>query len=564
MSCLPGTVLGGTYRILDILGRGGSAAVYLARHERTGRLWAVKEIPEKRNSLVMEAELLKKLNHPGLPAIGDILKEKGMLYLVMDYIEGRSLSRLLKEEGAQPQEKVADWGRQLCEVLEYLHTRTPPVIYRDMKPSNVMLKEDGAVVLVDFGTARERKEEGGEDTVCLGTRGYAAPEQYGGRGQTGPETDIYGLGAVMYHLLTGRSPAEPPYGCRPVRHFRPDLSMGLEKILLICTKDDPKERYGSCRELAFALERYQELDDKEIKKRNWRLRSFAGICMLTAAAGLGSLFLHGAECRAISSTYEAYLKEAAGSVEKEKKLDFCRKAVDLEPGRAEAYLILVQTFLEDDGKFTSEEERLLRGILDKKNHGGKSNREQLGRNKGEQIRAAYEIGQAYFYYYEGSGGKGASAIWLSLVAGAEPGKELSERAVIRAGCLSRIAGYYEKLSIQRKTGDMEISYAEYWKDLTALMEGGMEEDNRVTALIMYKEIISQTIFHAGTFRQAGVGREEMRGQLEQIRQKLTEWGWNGEGETEYIRTLMEEAEEGLITAERAVEAAFQTIPEVKK
>lgn len=223
-----GDLLDGKYKILNEVGRGGMSIVYLAVNERANKTWAVKEVRKDglsdsravRRGLIAETDLMKKLRHPSLPGIVDVIDSEDSFVIVMDYIEGRSLLEVLKTEGAQPEERVITWAFQLCDVLEYLHSQDPPVIYRDMKPANIMLKPDGTVTLVDFGTAREFKDQAGaEDTVCLGTRGYAAPEQYGSRGQTDARTDIYCLGATLYHLLTGHNPAEPPYGIRPLNYW---------------------------------------------------------------------------------------------------------------------------------------------------------------------------------------------------------------------------------------------------------------------------------------------------------------------------------------------------------
>ena len=205
-----GSVIDGKYKILNEIGHGGMSTVYLAINEKANKPWAVKEVRKSlnrdfnllRQSLIMETDLLKKLNHPNLPSIIDVIDSDENFLIVMDYIEGNTLERLLAEEGAQPQDKVARWALQLCDVLDYLHTRPMPVIYRDMKPSNIMVKSDGNVVLIDFGTAREFKEHNVQDTCCLGTNGYAAPEQFGGMGQTDARTDIYCLGTTLYHLVT--------------------------------------------------------------------------------------------------------------------------------------------------------------------------------------------------------------------------------------------------------------------------------------------------------------------------------------------------------------------------
>lgn len=263
-----GSVIDGKYKILNAIGHGGMSNVYLAINEKANKPWAVKEVRKSvsrdfdlmRQSLIMETDLLKKLSHPNLPSIIDVIDSDENFLIVMDYIEGNTLERLLAEEGAQPQEQVADWALQLCDVLDYLHTRPVPVIYRDMKPSNIMLKSDGRVVLIDFGTAREFKEKNVADTVCLGTKGYAAPEQFGGMGQTDARTDIYCLGTTLYHLVTGHNPAEPPYEICPITRWNEQLSTGLARIIAKCTRQNPDERYQTAGELRYDLAHYHDLE----------------------------------------------------------------------------------------------------------------------------------------------------------------------------------------------------------------------------------------------------------------------------------------------------------------
>lgn len=231
-----GSVLDGKYKILNKIGQGGMSVVYLAMNEKANKQWAIKEVRKDgkqdievvKQNLIAETDILKKLSHPNLPSIIDVIDAEDSFLIVMDYIEGNSLSHAIKEGGAQPQAYVVEWAKQLCDVLGYLHSRKPPIIYRDLKPANIMLQPNGEVCLIDFGTAKEFMNDNVEETSCLGTRGYAAPEQYGGRGRTDARTDIYCLGATMYHLVTGRSPAEPPYEMKPIRWWDPTLSSGLE------------------------------------------------------------------------------------------------------------------------------------------------------------------------------------------------------------------------------------------------------------------------------------------------------------------------------------------------
>lgn len=205
-----GTVIAGKYEILKEIGHGGMSIVYLAMDKHLNKQWAVKEIRKKGsgkhdeiivNSLLAEANMMKRLDHAALPRIVDIIDSGTTIYIIMDYIEGESLDKILNSYGAQSEDKVIGWAKQLCEALSYLHSQKPPIIYRDMKPGNVMLKPEGNIKIIDFGIAREYKEQNLADTTVLGTKGYAPPEQYSG--QTDPRSDIYALGMTMHHLLTG-------------------------------------------------------------------------------------------------------------------------------------------------------------------------------------------------------------------------------------------------------------------------------------------------------------------------------------------------------------------------
>ena len=292
-----GLVLDGKYEILKEIGQGGMSIVYVAMDNRLNKQWAVKELKNDGSQSVemqlkgieREANILKKVDHPVLPRIVDIIDKDGTVYVVMDYIQGLALDRILKEEGAQPQEHVVEWAKQLASALDYLHSLNPPIIYRDMKPSNIMLQPDGRVKLIDFGTAKEYKTENIADTTALGTRGYAAPEQFGdeqGNGiyKTDARTDIYCLGATIYHIVTGKNPCEPPYVMRPIREWNPALSSGLEKIILKCIQPDPEDRYQNCSELIYALEHYTELDNGHRRKQMVKLMLWSGAAAAMAAS----------------------------------------------------------------------------------------------------------------------------------------------------------------------------------------------------------------------------------------------------------------------------------------
>lgn len=333
-----GDLIDGKYKILNEIGRGGMSTVYLAINEKANKPWAVKEVRKNgisnrelvKQSLMVEINLLKKLKHKGLPSIVDIIDQQDNYLIVMDYIEGITLENIMQEEGVQSQEKVVDWAIQLCDVLQYLHTRKPAIIYRDMKPSNIMLRSDGSVVLIDFGTAREFKERHVEDTTCLGTQGYAAPEQFGGMGQTDERTDIYSLGATMYRLVTGHNPSEPPYEMYPITHWNPRLSTGLEGIIAKCTSKDPKSRYQSVQEVRYALEHYRDLDLDSIRRyrRNLRILLAAGglTVMLFGASGVSYAVADHMQ----KDEYAYNLEAGRRSPDKQDSIAFYQKAIQTD------------------------------------------------------------------------------------------------------------------------------------------------------------------------------------------------------------------------------------------
>lgn len=255
-----GDTLCNRFQILHKVGEGGTSRVYLAYDNRIGKSVAVKEYVKGKTDIVSKAmrteiELLKHLNHPAIPQIYDVAESGDSLILVMEYVEGRSLDKVLSERVSFPEERVLEFARQLADVLDYLHNRPTPIIYRDMKPGNLILKPDGTLMLIDFGTARQYIKSATSDTVSLGTIGYAAPEQFGGMGQTDPRTDIYGLGVTLYHLLTGKNPSLPPYEILPIRTINPNLSRKLEAVIKKCTQISPEKRYQSAKELLHAIEK---------------------------------------------------------------------------------------------------------------------------------------------------------------------------------------------------------------------------------------------------------------------------------------------------------------------
>lgn len=521
-----GSIVDGKYKILNKIGQGGMSVVYLAMNERANKQWAIKEVRKDgtkdyevvRQGLIAETDILKKLNHPHLPSIIDVIDCDDTFLIVMDYIEGKTLDYWLKHEGAQPQERVVEWAKQICDVLGYLHSRKPPIIYRDLKPSNVMLKPDGQIMIIDFGTAREFKERSIEDTACLGTQGYAAPEQYGGHGQTDGRTDIYTLGATMYHLLTGHNPSLPPYEMYPIRKWNPSLSSGLEEIVLKCTQRNPADRYQTCAELMYALEHYDEMDIeyKKTQGRKWKL--FLTTASLTALFLVGTIGFKVAEVFATKNSYDGYITAAATSATQEEKVEYYRDAINLDPSREDAWMDLVDQFVTSEGQFSQEEDVQIKEILGYTGSGSKSNESYLKGNRRAYDEFAYEMGLAYFYYYGDSGNKAMSRTWFETAADSGT---LDDNKVERAKRFARVAQYYDSLNVPDRAGDRDVTYQNYWDDLVELTSGNLVElDNKQTALVMYNELALEIIRKASDFRTDGVTQSELEAQLQKVKSSV--------------------------------------------
>lgn len=263
----PGVTLQDRYLILGVLGSGGMGAVYKGRDlhfPNVTKLVAVKEMinmasdPTMHEMIVRnferEADLLATLSHPAIPRIYDYFTQENNSYLVMEFIEGKDLEAILREtDDFLPVEQVVDWAIQICDVLSYLHNHQPqPIVFRDIKPSNIMIDQHGHVRLIDFGIARIFQP--GEKGTMIGTEGYSPPEQY--RGEASPAGDIYALGATLHHLLTRRDPrAEPPFSFaeRPIREINPNVSPELEEVIYGALAYDPKDRYPSAAAMKKAL-----------------------------------------------------------------------------------------------------------------------------------------------------------------------------------------------------------------------------------------------------------------------------------------------------------------------
>ncbi len=525
-----GSLVDGKYKILNKVGQGGMSVVYLAMNEKANKQWAVKEVRKDgikdfevvKQGLVAETDILKKLSHPNLPSIIDVIDTDDSFIIIMDYIQGNSLNKALDEFGAQPQEYVIDWAKQLCDVLGYLHTRTPAIIYRDMKPANIMLKPDGNITLIDFGTAREFKEKNLADTTCLGTVGYAAPEQFGGMGQTDARTDIYCLGATLYHLVTGMNPCEPPYEIKPIREINPSLSGGLENIILKCTQRDPNDRYQSAAELMYALEHYEEIDDIYKKKQKKKLGSFIISVALMVIFAITSLCGYVCAEKAKSENYD-YILLNADSV------DDYYEAMVTDPSRSEAYLgagdyLGFVDFLINDGKLTSKESAALIRLkvgLEKTDARGYSTTvnvieqlQQVDEKAYQEI--CYRVGEAYLFYYNVGVEKDKYATAVSWFQYAGDDYPVAKVYCEISDCLQNISKY----TIAEQYASLYVSYHDLWTKVTNLKSDADNYDDDLK-LRVWNEIVNMIQNNAQEFCEV-TSKSEVLGLLDSIESSSSE------------------------------------------
>jgi serine/threonine protein kinase len=273
------SILRDRYRIIETVGRGGMGSIYRAEDLRlSGRYCAIKEVQFDQNStdeqqkqareqFHREASVLARLDHPNLPKVSDYFEDLGRDFLVMDFVPGTDLRQKIEQVRGRgeflPERIVLDWASQICDALSYLHSQEPPVLHRDVKPANIKLTPEGVIKLVDFGLVKLMVPDDARTITVLQGRGtalYTPLEQYGGdTGHTDPRSDIYSLGATLYHLLTNKAPAEAkarflrPAELTPPRAINPSISPRVEQAILWAMAMHPDDRPASIEVLREAV-----------------------------------------------------------------------------------------------------------------------------------------------------------------------------------------------------------------------------------------------------------------------------------------------------------------------
>ncbi len=556
-----GTLIEGKYKILDQIGKGGMSVVYRAVVERANKMWAVKVVRKDgkndynivKQNLIAEIETLKEVKHPKLPEIADIIDNEDTYIIIMDYIEGRSLEDIWREKGSQSEKNVIEWAKQLCEVLGYLHSKN--IIYRDMKPSNVMLQPNGEVTIIDFGTAKKYVVDFG-DTTGLGTAGYAAPEQYGGLGHTDSTTDIYALGMTMYALVTNTDPQREYIENTSIRLKNPNLSEELDQIISKCTRRERAERYQSCAELLYDLENIEIIGQKKKKQAFTKLIMFSVSLLLSAGFAVTGFLMNSQAKSKATDYYAQMINDASQTSNAKEKIELYKQAIEIseKSGDADAYLGLIQTYKSNDDDitvFTEEEAEEIEKLI--MNHRTELTNEE---NESGYIEICFEIGKMFWYHYEDENqmtrAKYAVEWFQSVVDRAESDYENLGLATV----YMNIGIFYRDIAIKVNEASDSGMYVDLFKNIQSLMNTVANDDEeseivRLELLEMARNVLHQ---YPTRLKRDGLEKDELLSLYEQIEENLDRIYVPDDEEDKAfimksnIKSMMNDTEEAIISA----------------
>ncbi len=451
-----GQIIGGKYEILRLIDRGGMSRVYLARDVSMSKEWVVKEILKmindrdntlSVNSAISEVDIVKDLDHPSIVRVVDILSDSQAVYIVEDYVHGQSLKDIADSGEYIDEKMLIDWMLQLTEVLTYLHSRNPAVIYRDVKPENIILTESGHIKMIDFGISRRYKPGQTRDTQYLGTERFAAPEQYAEYAmQTDARTDIYGLGKTIEYLSG--------YCMR--------ISPEFDEIIRVCIRNNPDDRFQSAEQLHDQLSIMLEQRQKKHKKNKISL-----LRILTTVLAVICIFL----------AVGVSLLRMTGS---------------------RSQLVRISEVIEEikiDGVFSAEEEEELLSII-------KPDLSELKEQEGFK-KIAFEVGKLYWYYYD-YGSDNTIGIIESV-----PWFELSQDYSEMAAVFEKIGIFCRDINIRIQESSDEGMYGECFVQLSRLCAGVTDDTAELVKLEVYKLIIHSIETYARKFCMDGVALEDI-------------------------------------------------------
>lgn len=523
------------YRVERYLGEGGSGRVYLVVCQEDSCCYALKVSADdevSRVSLYREARILSSVVHPAFPAVREIWEAHGRVCLVMSYIRGRTLQMLMDRKLYQGEkcfepDEVLSWMMQLAEGLSYLHRHS--VIYRDLKPSNVMVTVSGQLGLIDFGAACIPGDE--MEVGEMGTPGFAPPEQYSHVCGPGPWTDVYGFGALLHFLLTGDYPAEKIFFFREIRLcpksgrqwsvgervFRRRQLRIMNQLVLECTAREPEKRRTSWRRISRML--YAASEDVSRRRRMFFRRLSIGIAGLSLNVYL-SLSAFADYWR--SAAYERTLDqvESAESADAESIL---LDAIGMMPERIDAYQALYDAYMQD-GLLSEEEWQQIQKLM-------RLNREYLKADEAKWVILSYQLGIAVYLRSDAGISKGQAAVWFQNVEEADM-EELDlgvydewkyiwqKRAVIfRRWSLSEVFD----LGNSQKPSAGSTERGLFWTEVHSVLQDDLYPEEPRWELAVYDRILGMMVERAVYDMQSeNVSEEEIEAVLTEINRRLAE------------------------------------------
>lgn len=538
-----GDIVDGSWEVIKQIGQGGSGTVYLVRDIELNRLLALKEVPVRNTdqgkrqakAVVAEVSLLKSLSHPSIPRILKMTHDEHSILIIMDYIEGYSLRSLIAKKDYIEEALIIKWGLALCDTLKYLHNRNPKVIYRDLKPHNVMLSNENHLFLMDFGISREVGPDfdySKEDRV--GTKGYAAPEMRAKNAWFDERSDIYALGRTLYFLATRNSPSleKLPNGQElpilPIRQYDASRSVGLEKIIEKATAYKPKDRYQSVEEMIYDLKNIDKMSEgyiRTIKRRATTIYTLFGTLVLGVfLLGSGALYSQ-------MATTDAY-NQAISKGKTSQDLDALVSASKIMPSEVEPYLEMVKIY-RSNGHFTSEDEFQLLSAL-------QSNLPSL-KGKPGAGDLLYQIGQLYWFYYP-QNGQTKSVSWFEQAKDfgvSEKNQHLLsiylELGTFKKGILSSItdhsdSGMYKTYwgalgELSKEMGDdsqLQLTYLQSVFDVIDSYSGGLKSDGLTLdeLKVVFDKAVDLLNSYNGKTDAQMKAKAELQSRVETVRNKL--------------------------------------------
>lgn len=500
------SILNGRYKVLEVIHSGGMSAVYKVSDSQLGSVWCLKEIDKAnagRNkieyrSLLKEARIMRGLNHPNIPRIVTIEEEGSSIFIVMDFVEGKSLKSILESRGTLDQDQAVSIMTQVARVMLYLHEQKNPIIYRDLKPSNIMLLKNGTIRVLDFGISEEINEDNKVVTEALGTWGFAAPEQVEKGTKYDLRSDIFSYGRTFYNLMTG---VAPPRNLKepliPIRSINSSVSVGLESFINKCMSLNPDDRFSSFSEVLVKLPNV----DKGVGRYRFGLwaRLIVSSLLLVGSLVAVGVGVYGKVSE--SKMRDKQYKEAIEVARSNNGIKYWVDAISIKPEEIDPYFKMVDS-IKEDGVFSEEEEISLYTLL-------MDNKDTLESNyyRSKKDKELYlEVGKLYWYYL---GDNTKAGYWLQSY------KSRDDNVTNEmADTLFNLTEFNKRLNYAVVSSTDKGMYVEYYKNLKKSLTLG--EGGEVVDLALGSAIVDCVVFYTPKLKEDGVEKDDILQSLDMV------------------------------------------------